>query len=217
MLYPKSFRDEYGALMLHAFLELRASSRRPSPAFWRFVVSDVVRSAMREQIEASRTGARAFAMGWLASCAIGLIATIVVANTVAWTLSYFYHPYFEGLTIPAWTYGACLGLVLGGTIGISQSMWLPRQRARAQAWALASGIALPIATLLCAAVVERTLTGVNPIAATPSVDAIGVLVRGLDQPKDWMDVTVPFVAMAVTGLTLAAMTARPCAEKYPPY
>jgi FtsH-binding integral membrane protein len=212
-LYPKPFRDEYGASMSEAFRDLRASNRRSPLALWRFVVSDIVRSAVHEQLDACCTGSRRFALRWLATCAIGLIVTVFVANTVAWILSYFYHPYFEGLTIPPWGYGTCLGLVLGGTIGLSQWMLLPTHLARARAWALASGIALPIATLLCAAVVERTLVGVNPVAANPTSDALGVLIPGLQQAKDWTAFAIQFVAMGLSGLVVGSIAMRSHAER----
>src|SRR5204862_5307376 len=133
-------------------------------ALWRFVLADIVCSAAREQLDECRTGSRRFALRWLATCALGLIVTVLAANAVAWTFSYFYHPYFEGLTVPPWGYGACLGLVLGGTIGIAQWMLIPTRVPRIRAWALSSGIALPIAAILCSAVIGRTLTGVNPVA-----------------------------------------------------
>jgi hypothetical protein len=216
-LYPKPFRDEYGASMLDAFLELRASHRRPPLVLWRFVVGDIARSAVHEQLVACGTGSRRFALRWLATCVIGLIVTIVVANAVAWTVSYFYHPYLEGLTIPPWGYGICLGLLLGGTIGFGQWMLLPTHVARVRAWALASGIALPIATLTCAAVFERTLVGVNPVAANPSFDALGLLMPGLQQPKDWTAFASQFVAMALSGLLVAAITVRSHRERRDAY
>jgi hypothetical protein len=208
MLYPKPFRDEYGASMQDAFRELRESNRLPPLALWRFVVSDSLRSAVHQQLDACRSGSRQFALRWLASCAIGLIVTVFVANTVAWTLSYFYHPYLEGLTIPPWGYGTCLGFVLGGTIGLGQWMLLPTHAARVRAWALASGIALPIVMLTCAAVAERTLVGVNPVAADPSFDLLQVLMPGLRQPKDWTAFAIQFIAMALSGLLVGAVAMR---------
>ena len=130
-----------------------------------------------------------------------------MANAVEWTLSYFYHPYFEGLTVPPWGYGACLGLILGGTIGIGQWMLLPAQVRRARQWALATGIALPIAALLCGAVVERTLMGMNPLAAHPYRDTAD-LMRVLHQPKNWTQLAVQFAAMVASGLIAGAITAR---------
>jgi hypothetical protein len=212
-LYPKPFRDEYSAAMLDTFRDLRASGRRSPLALWRFVLADVVRSAARAQLDEYHTGARCFALRWLATCALGLIVTVLVANTVAWTFSYFYHPYFEGLTVPPWSYGACLGLVLGGTIGIGQWILLPTRLCRARAWALASAIALPIAALWCGAVVERTLTGMNPVATNPSADALRVLISGLHQPKNWSELAAQCAAMAVSGLAIGAITAGPHAEK----
>ena len=211
-LYPKPFREEYHASMLEAFHELRASPRRSSLAFWQFVITDLVRSAARQQLDECRNGSRYFRLRWLVTCALGLIVTVLFANTVNWTLGYFYHPYFEGLTIPPWAYGVCFGLVLGGTIGIGQWLLLPTCIPRVRAWALASGIALPIATLVCGAVVERTLTGLNPVAANPYADAIRVLTR-LDPSMKWTEFAFQFAAMAASGLTVGAITAWPRAEK----
>jgi hypothetical protein len=212
-LYPKPFRNEYGPAMIDAFRDLRQSSRRSPFGFWRFVVADIVRSAAREQFDECRTGSRRFAFRWLATCALGLTVTVLVTNTVAWTFSYFYHPYFEGLTVPPWGYGACLALILGGTILIGQRLLLPRQPHRARAWVLASAVALPIAALLCGSVVERTLTGMNPVAADPSADALQVLLRGLHQPKNWTELAVQLAVMAASGLAVGIITARPSAEK----
>ena len=212
-LYPKPFRDEYGAAMLDTFRDLRASGRHSPPGLWRFVVADIVRSAAREQLDECRSGSRRFALGWLATCALGLTATVFTANAVAWTFSYFYHPYFEGLTVPPWGYGVYLGLVLAGTIGFGQWMLLPREAHRARAWAVASAIALPIAALLCGAAVERTLTGMNPVAANPYADALSVLMGGLHRPTNWTELAIQFAAMAVSGLAIGAITASLHAEK----
>ena len=135
-----------------------------------------------------------------------MIVTICVANAVEWTLSYFYHPYFEGLTLPPWGY-VCLGLVLGVTIGIGQRMLLPSEVRHTRSWALASAIALPIATLLCGTVVERTLMGMNPLAAHPYRDTAD-LMRVLHQPKNWTQLAVQFAAMVASGLIAGAITAR---------
>jgi hypothetical protein len=213
MLYPKPFREEYGASMMEAFHELRASRRHSSLVFWRFVVVDLVRSAARQQLDVCRSGSRHFLLRWMATCALGLVVTVLFANAVSWIVGYFYHPYFEGLTIPPWGYGACLGLVLGSTIGIGQWMLLPARVARVRAWALASGIALPIAALSCGAVVERTLTGMNPLAANAHVDAISLLIRGLDLSANRSELALQFAAMAASGLTVAAIAAWPRAQK----
>jgi hypothetical protein len=212
-LYPKPFRDEYGAAMLDAFRDLRASSRRSPLALWRFVFADIVCSAVRQQFDECRTGARRLALRWLASCLVGLIVTLLVAHGVAWTFSYFYHPYFEGLTVPPWGYGACLGLVLGGTIAVSQWILLPTRVRGAGAWAMASAIAVPMAALLGGAVVERTLAGMNPVAANPYADALSVVMRGLHQPKNWTELAVQFAAMAASALAVGVITARTRAEK----
>ena len=212
-LYPKAFRDEYAVSMVDAFLDMRASGRRSRFTFWRFVVTDLTRSAIRERLDECRRGSRRLTLPWLATSAVGLTVTVLFANAVHWVFGYFYHPYFEGMTIPPWGYGACLGLVLGGTISIAQWMLIPTRVPRIRAWALSSGIALPIAALLCSAVVERTLTGMNPVATNAYAEAIGVLTRGLDQSMDWTELSFQFAAMTGSGLLFGAITAWSRPEK----
>ena len=208
-LYPKPFRDEYGDDMLAAFRGMRRANSRPPFAFWRFVAVDLVRSAGREQLAACRTGPRRFAVRWLAICAIGIVVTSMVANVATWTFQYFYHPYFEGLTLLPSVYGACLGLVLGGTVGAGQWMLLPAAVRRARSWMLASAVALPVAVLFCGTAIERVLLGVNPLAAHSDPDVLRALISGLDRATDWTGLTLQFGAMAASGLVARALIVRP--------
>lgn len=274
-LYPKPFREAYGDAMMEVFRGLRCANRRPAPAFWRFVIADLVRSVCQAQLDACRSGARRFALHWLAVCALAVIATGLVANLATWSFSYLYHPYLEGLRFAPWAYGAFLGLglgvaqsaalrnrfpmsvawvlvsttstaasfhlttlvagligpigsglVLGGVVGSCQWM-LARTRLRRPGWSvLAGAVALPIAVLSCDAVIQRTLTGMNPVAHIANdatgllaaglgaryADALGMLARGLYQPRDWTDLALECVAMATSGLVVGAMTARSIAE-----
>jgi hypothetical protein len=120
---------------------------------------------------------------------------------------------------------AC-GIVLGGFVGSCQWM-LVRTRVRRPGWSvLASAVALPIAVLSCDAVIQRTLTGMNPVANIANnasglltthigaryADALGALMRGLYQPKDWTELAIECAAMATSGLVIGAITARSLSE-----
>jgi hypothetical protein len=201
-LYPKSFRHEYGEPMLATFRELRAAPGEHRRGSWRFVVFDTVRAATLLWWDECR---RSFALRWLTTCALGLLSTALVANLIASVFSYMYHPYFEGFTISASAYGALLGLVLGGTIVISQWFLLPRQGTRA--WALASAVGLPIAVLLCGTVVNRTVMGMNPIADAPMHDALMGWIGGLER-HDSLEVAIEFAAMALSAAVFSVATRR---------
>ena len=264
-LYPKAFRDAYGADVLAAFRELRRADHRPPLVFWRFVLGDLARSVSREQIGECRSGQRWFVLQWLGVCALGIIGTALAASLVTRVFEYLYHPYLEGLQFAPWSYGALLGAGLGlaqtavlrgrvramlswviasaastalgfhlaalvasalGPVGCGMAIgaivggcqWmLARTRMRRPAWpVLATAASLPIAILLCGSLIERALAGMNPVAIDAQTrtlgaqdgTAISVLVRGLQQPHGWADVAFEFAAMAVSGLTIGAITAR---------
>ncbi len=109
------------------------------------------------------------------------------------------------------------GIAIGAVVGGCQWM-LGRTRSRRPAWpVLATAASLPIALLLCDGLIQRALAGMNPaaidvqartIASAQYGAAISVLVRGLQQPRGWADVVFEFAAMAVSGLTIGAITAR---------
>jgi hypothetical protein len=204
-LYPKSFRDEYGAEMRDAFSRLRDSSARTRAAFWLFVVADAARSAAIAQLDECRRGPRQIALRLAASSAAGLLATTVAARGTSWLYGYFYHPYLEGVAIPTLPYGLALGLVLGGTVGFTQWLLLPARVLRASTWALASAVALPIAVLFCSAAVERALAGLNPAAAEVPSPAVGFLFLGARGMTTWMGLGVEFAAMAASALIVRAV------------
>jgi hypothetical protein len=113
------------------------------------------------------------------------------------------------------------GIVLGGVVGSCQWM-LVRTRVQRPGWpVLATALSLPIAVLLCDGLIQRALTGMNPVAtnlqatyaSTAYADALGVLVRGLYQPHNWTDLAVEFAAMAISGLIIGAITARQVSER----
>jgi hypothetical protein len=118
----------------------------------------------------------------------------------------------------AWTAGPIgCGIAIGAFVGGCQ--WtLARARHRRPAWPLlASTISVAAAVVLFDGLMRRALGGMNPVAADFSApgfpraqysDAINVLVRGLQQPRNWADVAFEFAAMVISGLTIGAMTAR---------
>ena len=198
-LYPRRFRNEYGDEMLAVFSELQAHREGSPVAFWAFVLTDTLSAAARERLEGTR---------WLATAACGLLVTAIVGNATAWAYRYFYHPYFEGLTIRVLPYGLGLGLVLGVSVALAQRLLYPSSERRARQWMLASAIALPIVVLFCSAAIDRTATGVLPIANVhPSLRDLFVL--GLAQPKSWSDLSTEFGAMAASALAARALLVAP--------
>jgi len=213
VLYPRSFRHEYGADMRAAFSELRRSTAKTPLAFWSFVIADVTRSAAGAQIDEWRRGPRQIALRLAASSAAGLAATAAAAHGTMWLYGYFYHPYLEGTALPEAPYGIFLGLVLGGTVGVAQWLLLPARVRRASTWALASAVAVPIAVLFCSAAVDRALTGLNPVAAEPQRLTIDLLFVGVRGARTWIDLAVQFAAMAASALTIRALMRRPLMER----
>jgi hypothetical protein len=201
-LYPKSFQEEYGDAMLAGFRELRAARCESRARFWRFIVDDTIRAAATLWWDECR---QSFALRWLMTCVVGLSSTAFVANVVVWVLSYLYHPYLEGLSVSASAYGAFFGVVLGGTIAMSQSFLLPRQDPRS--WALASAVALPISALLCGTAIDRAVMGMNPVAERALHDALSGWI-GLLEQRDPTEVLIEFAAMALSAAVFAAATRR---------
>jgi hypothetical protein len=202
-LYPRSLREEYGAEMRAAFDELRRTRNQSSIAFWLFVAVDVARSATMAQLDECRRGRRRVAAGLAVSSLAGLSATVVAAHGTNWLYGYFYHPYLEGRAIPALPYAVALGLVLGGTVDLAQRLLLPARVRRASAWALASAVAAPIAVLFCSAAIERALSGLNPVAASPS--AIDLFAVTVTHARTWMDLALQFSAMTASALAVRAV------------
>jgi hypothetical protein len=212
-LYPKSFRDEYGEEMRIAFSRLRDSSARSHVAFWSFVLADVARSAAIAQLDECRHGSRQIALRLAASSVAGLLTTTAAARGTSWLYGYVYHPYLEGVAIPMLPYGLALGLVLGGTVGITQWLLLPARVRRASTWALASAVALPIAVLFCSAAFERALAGLNPVAAEVPPPAVGFLFLDARGMTTWMGLGIEFTAMAASALIVRALMRRPLMER----
>jgi len=131
-----------------------------------------------------------------------------------WAYRYFYHPYFEGTTIPALPYGLALGLVLGVAIAVAQWALFPAAERRAVDWALASAVTLPVAILFCATAVQRAMDGVNPLAAKPQLLALNIFVLGLARPVSWMDLATQFSAMAASALIVRAFMLTPLLRRH---
>jgi hypothetical protein len=157
-LYPKAFRREYGEAMIDTFRDLyqdrraRRFGRRSPLGFWLFLVADLSRSLVREQIAACRSGGRLEALRWLGVCAAGSIVTVCLANTTTWLFGYLYHPYLEGMTIAPWIYGAFLGLGLG----IAERAALGRHGRLGVRWVVASGVGAAIGLQIAASVASIT-------------------------------------------------------------
>jgi hypothetical protein len=109
------------------------------------------------------------------------------------------------------------GMAIGAIVGGCQWMLARTRMRRPGRVVMATAASLPIAILLCDSLIQRALAGMNPVAidaqartlAGPQYGtAISVLVRGLQQPSSWSDVAFEFAAMAVSGLTIGAITAR---------
>jgi hypothetical protein len=153
LVYPPAFRREYGESMLDAFGQLRRARRGSEAAFWRFILADVCRSALRAQLDACRYGTRRLALEWTATCAGGAVMTALLANALTSLFSYLYHPYLEGVALPAWSYGA----LLGAGLGLAQNAIVQRRRRLGIRWILGSAAATAIG--LEAAVSSAKLAG----------------------------------------------------------
>jgi hypothetical protein len=136
LLYPQAFREEFALEMLADFSRLRESRRDRQLAFWRFVIADVVRSAMHQHVERLRDSRGGIILRWLFVCLVGIATTGLVVDLFGSTFSYLYHPFLEGLDIRA--------------VGITQSIVLRHRLRLALAWMLVSGAAAAAGLLVIA-------------------------------------------------------------------
>ncbi len=114
------------------------------------------------------------------------------------------------------------GIAMGAVVGACQwTMVAASQRVQRRRWPMmASALSLPIAVILCDALIRRALGGMNPVpaniqaTATPASysSAIVTLVRGLQQPHGWTDFAFELAAMSLAGLTIGTITARRLSE-----
>jgi len=131
-----------------------------------------------------------------------------------------------GFDLAALTAGAIgpvgCGLAIGAVVGGCQ-WWLSRTLLQRPGWpVLGSGLSLPAIVLLCDNLIQRALSGVNPVAADVHATLAGAhasvafdaLVRGLQQPRSWADAAFELTAIATTGLTIGVITARQLSEMH---
>jgi hypothetical protein len=78
-----------------------------------------------------------------------------------------------------------------------------------------------ITLMSCAATLHTTLAGLNAIAHNPFAlpsgaagDARGFLLRGMYAPASGADLAIELSVMALCGLVMASVTARPLASAY---
>ncbi len=198
-LYPRPFREEYGEEMRAAFRDMREHRRSTPLRFWTFIVADAIVTAGRERLEGAR---------WLAAAVFGLLVTVAAAHLAVFTFRYFYHPYFEDVSIPALPYGLALGLILGLSVAVAQLALFPAAERRAGRWALASAVAMPIAILFCSTAINQALDGLRPVVdAHPRV--LDVLAIGLGRPSNWNELATQFAAMAASAVLVRALMLRP--------
>jgi hypothetical protein len=220
-LYPEPFRREYGDPMMEAFRDLSRAHSRKRLTLWLFVLSDLCRAVGRAHLDACRSGVRRFVLPWLGTCALGIVATTVVANALAWCFSYLYHPYLDGssfgIDVAVASGGAVgpigRGVVLGICVGTGQ--WLAlRARARHVGWwILASAVAVPSGVLSFSSAMHRTFAAMHPLAQdvlarADRPDMLNALVRGMSGPGSWPQVFVECAVIATSGLAIGVLTAR---------
>jgi len=194
-LYPRQFRREYGDDMLAAFCEMRTRWARSPIAFWTFVLRDSLCAAGRERLDGMR---------WLATAACGLLMTTLTGDGAAWVYRYFYHPYFEGVTVRVLPYGVALGFVLGASVAVAQRLLFPPAERRARQWALASAIVLPMTVFFCSAAIDRVTAGLLPIANVhPRI--LSLFVFRLPHAQGWIDLAAQFAVMGAAAVVVRAL------------
>jgi hypothetical protein len=182
--------------MVAAFRDMQRARTSTGVRFWTFVVADTALAVARERLDGVR---------WTAAALFGLLVTITAAQATTFTYQYFYHPYFEGASIPALPYGLALGVVLSISVGVAQWFLFPAAERCASRWALASAVAIPIAILFCSSAIEQAMDGLKPVAATPHPLLLDLLVVSLGRPNTWMDLATQFSAMAASALVVRAL------------
>lgn len=115
------------------------------------------------------------------------------------------------VAVPAGPLG--FGVVVGAIVATGQWVLL-RERVRSAGWlAVASATALSATVISPSASLDFALAGLNPLRHTtiPFDPGYGVdvLLRGLYAPMNWTEGILGLVVMAVTGLVVGAMTAKP--------
>jgi hypothetical protein len=190
--YSPAFRREYGEEMIETFRDLYRDSAGNAAAFWLFIVTDVVRSAARQRLAVLSSSIRRPEVAWVIRCASSGIAIVVTAHALSWSVGYLYHPYLEGISIPAWACGGALGLGLG----VAQSGKVERRAVPRMALILATGAAAALGLQVA------VLFGRPAVYGT----ALGAFVGG----AQWVILgirdhrAVPRVVSSMTAMSLAA-------------
>lgn len=108
------------------------------------------------------------------------------------------------------------GIVLGGFVGGSQWALLRTRVRQASWWVLTSTAAVSLSLLSSAAALRGALTGLGhiavvrpPLAPAPYRTALDFLERGLNGPATGNDLAVECAVLAICGLVIAVLTAKP--------
>jgi hypothetical protein len=191
-LYSPAFRREYGDEMIETFRDLYRDSAGNTARFWLFIVADVLRSAARQRLAALLSSTKRPEADWVIRCAGSGIAIMITAHALSWSFGYLYHPYLEGISIPAWVCGGALGLGLG----VAQSAKVERRLGSRTLLIFATGAAaalgLQLAVLFGRPVVYGTAVGAF-------VGGVQWLILGIRDNR-----AVPWVVSSMTAMSLAA-------------
>jgi len=129
-LYPKRFRQRYGAEMTETFRELYRHGGHTGPWFWVFLVYDTCRAALIQHVDLWTSDDRRVACRWLLACAGGAVLCDAVGTALMWSYGYLYHPFLEGARFIPSIYGAVLGAALGSmqslmfTRVVERTIWI---------------------------------------------------------------------------------------------
>lgn len=115
------------------------------------------------------------------------------------------------VAVPAGPLG--FGIVVGAIVATGQWLLL-RERVSSASWlAVASAGALSATVISRSGSLNHALAGMNPLRQTAMpfqpVHGVDVLLRGLYAPMNWTEWILAFIVMAVIGLVVGAMTAKP--------
>jgi hypothetical protein len=169
LLYPASFRRQYGSGLRETFQQMSRERRESRTAFWFVIVFDLGGSALSLRIDAWRSGVRRFALEWAGACACGAVVTCLLANALTSAFAYLYHPYLEGVVLPPWSYGGLLGL----GFGVTQDILLRRRRPLGILWIAATAIGAGLGL--------EAAVAITPVAGPLGYGVVLGLVMGASQ------------------------------------
>jgi hypothetical protein len=170
VLYPRRFREEYGDELLEACQALRQARPR-FLQFWLFLLADVGRSALSQQLERFDRAEARFTRRWIGACAAGVVVCGAIGSAATWSFSYFYHPFLEGTAFVPWAYGA----LVGAGLGLVQAGVLRRRLRLRSRWVAV--------TAASAAVALELASAIGPFAGSA---ASGVLVGLIVAAAQWL-------------------------------